>query len=399
MDPARAHTIRTKGQVVRKPVTGSTHFEAWCIVKLKKQKINHDTFDFLQPPELPRTPHATHPPSKARMSNEIKNLIDLVLEKTTPEGRAFLKIGKYYLTLELRQELMSPPPMNFEARDRSVSVWLERLNIIWMALLKFPNYRANLKGNPLASGPSESAAGSPRQNFPSRVSAPEEEEELKRSGGAISNCLLRDQRRCVVTGKSMKDHYPIEIAHIIPFAFAKKKSCRNYEFWLLLELFFGIEKTNAMFEELSSNINGLENLVALDSSIHSMFDSGSLSLTPIDLGGTPITIANQSHEGSYHLEVDYPKGMTNPEYTQSTRIIGLSGYNTVYPKTKVGIFYYPNRPQNIQTLPRPDYFALRSVLVWLKQVCLNHAAAESLASSNAKQQAILKKVGFLFLYL
>ena len=155
------------------------------------------------------------------MSNKSKNLIGLDLEKTIPEGRAFLNIGKYYLTLELHQELMSPPPMTFEARDRSVSVGLKRLNLIWMALLKFPKYRANLKGTPLASGPSKSATGSPRQNFPSRASA-SEEEELKCSGGAISNHVLRDQGQCVVTGKLMKDPYPNEIAHIIPFAFAKR---------------------------------------------------------------------------------------------------------------------------------------------------------------------------------
>ena len=122
----------------------------------------------------------------------------------------------------------------------------------------------------------------------------------------------------------------------------------------------------------------------LDRSIHVMFDSGSLSHMPYDFNGTPITMANRRHKGSYLLEVDYRKRMRKPEFTQSTRIISPTGYNTVYPKTKVSIFYYPNWPQNIQTLPCPDYFTLHSVLVWLRLVCLNHAAAEFLASPIAK---------------
>jgi len=60
----------------------------------------------------------------------------------------------------------------------------------------------------------------------------------------------------------------------------------------MLEVFYGQPVTNQMFNDLSKNINNLGNLIALDNSIHAMFDKGTISLTPHTLDQVPISVCN-----------------------------------------------------------------------------------------------------------
>ena len=47
----------------------------------------------------------------------------------------------------------------------------------------------------------------------------------------------------------------------------------------MIELFFGVEKTNTVFNILHKNADGLDNLMALDKSIYWMFDNNTTTLS------------------------------------------------------------------------------------------------------------------------
>ena len=162
---------------------------------------------------------------------------------------------------------------------------------------------------------------------------------------------------------------------------------------------FGVKKTNTMCEELSSNINALNNRVVLDRSIRARLDSGNLFLTSRTIHGTSITMANCTHKCSNHLKVSNPNCMNLPEVIQSTRIVGLSRNITAHDKSKVSIIYDSNIPVNRLTVLRQDNFELHSVLLWLKQVGVNLAAAEVLAKPFAKPSCYKAGLFSLFILL
>jgi len=63
-----------------------------------------------------------------------------------------------------------------------------------------------------------------------------------------------------------------------------------------------------MFREISEGINRYSILVALDNSIHSMFDHEILQLTLFTRSSTQIT-TEQNNSRRYILLVKYPKGI------------------------------------------------------------------------------------------
>jgi len=53
----------------------------------------------------------------------------------------------------------------------------------------------------------------------------------------------------------------------------------------MLELIWGVQYTNTLYQEISSEIDTTCNMVALDNSIHAMWDKGALFLTPLGTNG------------------------------------------------------------------------------------------------------------------
>jgi len=92
-------------------------------------------------------------------------------------------------------------------------------------------------------------------------------------------CLRHDEDQCQITGRSTQE-FAIEVAHIIPYSLGNSQGCRQFDFWKILEVFYGQPVTNQRFNNLSKNINNLGHLIALDNSIHTMFNKGTISLTP-----------------------------------------------------------------------------------------------------------------------
>ena len=76
-----------------------------------------------------------------------------------------------------------------------------------------------------------------------------------RSWHATNQCLKRDQETCLVTGRKSQDGFPLEVIYIIPLAHIKSAEFWKLDFWLILELFFGIECTNGLFHTLLKDIN------------------------------------------------------------------------------------------------------------------------------------------------
>lgn len=103
---------------------------------------------------------------------------------------------------------------------------------------------------------------------------------IPRSKAAAEMCRKRDHHRCIITGRG-GDDWPLEVAHILPYGTSKEPSCRQRPFWKLLELFIGIDRTEALWQYIGgANINRLENLIVLDPSIHKLFDKGTFFLVP-----------------------------------------------------------------------------------------------------------------------
>ena len=65
---------------------------------------------------------------------------------------------------------------------------------------------------------------------------------------------------------------------IIHFAF-EQSNHYDLHFRKMIELFFGVETTNTVFNILHKNADGLDNLMALDKSIHWMFDNNTTTLS------------------------------------------------------------------------------------------------------------------------
>ena len=368
------------------------------------------------------------------MENTSTRLFNIVHDKATKEYRNILVHGFPHFTFFLQQELMAPPPLDVHERNHIVDQWLTNLNIIRHALLNFPklttksgtlstSHSPSLHGSPSIHG-SLSLRGSPSQDFtplnttgeqqtpltstvgllpPSDNTAPlgpagnipvspahslptptsiarpinitptstTKDKPTKRSHSATESCLKRDGFQCCLTGRPSIEGFAIEGAHIMPFALANEASCRNLDFWQMLDIFYGKEATDMLFAGFAGKgINSLANLISLDNSIHSMFDNRTLRLAPLTPQYEPIPVFN-NHIGSYLLRVDYKQTLSTPELIQSTRIHRTDGVTVgpLYGGSMIPITYKANVEEYIRTIPFPGFFALRLLICELQDHC------------------------------
>lgn len=268
---------------------------------------------------------------------------------------------QHCMTHEHQQELLAYPPVDTHECAQVIDAWITRLKVIKSALLNFPTTvsGSGIVASPPGITPVSWVAG----NTAHPVTAPVRHN--SQSSAAETDCLKRDQYQCVITGRTSQDGSTIEVAHIIPFDLANNPRCRDLDFWKMLEIFQGKEATDTMFAGVLDKINGLENLICLDSSIHSMFRNGSITLNPVTQDGDPIRIKN-NHIGDYWLRVEYPPQLGMPEYIQSTKGLSAGEVRTLYSGNGVSLTNHDQMPGHLHTLPLPSFFALRASILSLK---------------------------------
>ncbi|KAL0633551.1 hypothetical protein Q9L58_007584 [Maublancomyces gigas] len=126
------------------------------------------------------------------------------------------------------------------------------------------------------------------------------------------NCLQRDKGACIITGRKKIDSFPVEVAHLFPYALSNTAECRNETFWKSIEMFLGQAKTNRLWGLVGhENVNSLKNLVTMDRSLHDMFDKGSIQFLPFTHTEPPRPIGLESLETdadsspSYQIQIDF----------------------------------------------------------------------------------------------
>ncbi|PUU73214.1 hypothetical protein B9Z19DRAFT_1135613 [Tuber borchii] len=254
------------------------------------------------------------------MEHEERTLLALVRPKTDLYGQAFLRVGLNSLTGALREELDSPPPVDMIRREWAIATWVERLETIRVALVNFPTLLGAGRIDTPVPPPPTTGITAPSGGF-SGFSAgravgqassvqllPRKVDIARATPKERGYALQRDLGQCVVTGKKVMDGWNIQAAHIIPHALCKNLQCRKKEFWLMMDFFFGVPMADRLFRELFANLNGPENLLSLDISVHSLFDNGHLVLTPYNVFNHPHSVYS-THTGSYFLRVEYPYGL------------------------------------------------------------------------------------------
>ncbi|PUU82656.1 hypothetical protein B9Z19DRAFT_1061675 [Tuber borchii] len=186
---------------------------------------------------------------------------------------------------------------------------------------------------------------------------------------SITACLERDEFRCLITGCKLSGSLGREVLPLIPFAFARHPRCRGLDFWKMLEIFYGADAIDKVFAGLLNQADSLHNLITLDTSIHTIFNGGSLILTPVTASGDPIPVIND-HSGGYMLNIDY-HGLSVLEFIQSTKDLTPGTVRTLYPWSKIAIASHNPMPANdsASILPLPTYFALRAFVLSLKNIC------------------------------
>jgi len=91
---------------------------------------------------------------------------------------------------------------------------------------------------------------------------------------------------------------------MISFALSNQKCCPQLRFWSMLELFFGLQVTNKILENLYENIHGRGNMIQLGNSVHAMLVNGSIRLKPLRTLYEEIPVLND-YEGHHWLSVQY----------------------------------------------------------------------------------------------
>lgn len=332
------------------------------------------------------------------MENRNRDLVALINPHTTGFGRAFLAVGLYFLTSEHRRELNAAPPVDDIAREQAISAWVERLEIIRRALKNFPTLESgSTRGSPAPGAATRSrrhsatasrspaslatARGSPARSAMApgsgarRAAARAVERYLSReddtprpSDRIKSNCHKRDQNQCIITGRKTLDGWNIQVAHIMPYALACNPQCRRLDFWLMMELFYGVATTDKLFATLLANINSMDNLICLDVSVHSLFDRGRLTLTPFKIDREQISMFS-GYRGPHLVTVNYPQGMSDPALIPSRNIWGTPGALPLVEDSQICIQHYADMPNEPRTPPKPAYFAWREYLVRLEDRC------------------------------
>jgi len=261
------------------------------------------------------------------------------------------------MTHELKQELFAKAPTDTNECAQAVGIWITRLNVIKSGLASFPmlvdggGITATIESLTIAApadGTTQAQQASPSQ-------------------ASISACLERDQYQCIITGRKFYDGSCTEVVPLIPFAFANHPRCRDLDFWKMLEMFYGSKAIDTLFAGLLERVNSLENLVTLDKSIHAMFNSGGLALTPGTATRDPIPVIND-YRGGYWLDINYDQGVCSPDFIQSTKGFSPGEVGKLYPCSRIAIAYHETMPGYARTLPLPSYFALRAFVLSLKSI-------------------------------
>ena len=259
------------------------------------------------------------------------------------------------MTPQLRKELFTQAPTDTNECAQAVDIWITRLNVIKSGLASFPmpvdrgeisTTMESLTIAPPPDGTTQAPQASPSQ-------------------ASITACLERDQYQCIITGRKFSDGSSTEVVPLIPFAFANHPCCRDMDFWKMLEMFFGSEAIDTLFGGLLERVDSLENLITLDSSIHTMFNSGGLALTPGTATDDPIPVIND-YRGSYWLDIGYGHGVRSADFIKSTKCFSSGQVGKLYPWDRIAITCQEEMPGHAPTLPLPSYFALRDFILSLK---------------------------------
>ena len=273
------------------------------------------------------------------------------------ELREILANTRKFMTHQLRQELLAEVPTDTNESTQAIQMWITRLKIIKSGLESFPML---IDGDGISTTTQSPTIASPADRTT-------QAQQTNPSQASIAACLERDQYECIITGRKFSDGSSTEVVPIIPFAFANHPRCRDLDFWKMLEMFYGSEATDKLFAGLLERVNSLENLITLDSSIHPVFNSGRLSLTPEKAIRDPIPVIND-YRGGYWLSIEYPPGPCRLELIQSTKGLRTGEVMTLYPRSKIAIACHEGMPGQASTLPLPSYFALRAFVLSLKNI-------------------------------
>ena len=278
-----------------------------------------------------------------------------VFYSASPELKKILNLTYQSMTPQHRQELFAKIPTDTNEFNQAIDMWITRLNLIKSGLSSFPmlidgggtsNTTQSLTIAPPADGTTQAQQASPSQ-------------------ASITACLERDQYQCIITGRKFSDGSSTEVVPLIPFAFANHPCCRDMDFWKMLEMFFGSEAIDTLFGGLLERVDSLENLITLDSSIHTMFNSGGLALTPGTATDDPIPVIND-YRGSYWLDIGYGHGVRSADFIKSTKCFSSGQVGKLYPWDRIAITCQEEMPGHAPTLPLPSYFALRDFILSLK---------------------------------
>jgi len=271
-----------------------------------------------------------------------------------------------------RKELHANAPTDINERTCLIEIWIERLKLIKSGLESFPIPDSRSATSTCMPSPLRLPIG-PQNPHSGKTLTPQENDIYD----LVTACLQRDQYQCIITGRKFTDHSNANVVHIIPFSLANHRSCRGSDFWRMMEIFFGLENTDMIFEELLDRINGLENLITLDNSVCGMLNSGNLTLIPRRSIRDRIHVIND-HIGNYWLEIRYPRWpeLEIPEFIRSTKGLLLPG-------SRINLRYSESTPGDACMLPLPSssYFALREFILSLKNDCANDAPEMRLGHS------------------
>jgi len=289
------------------------------------------------------------------------------MEPAGPELRDILHNSIGYLTEELHRELYEKAPTDQNEFTHAVELWIERLKVIKYGLESFPI--------PLALPATTASASSLRISSLEYRNCLNGENTLVPqaypSPAAITACLERDQQQCIITGRRSTDGFNLEVVHIIPFSLVSHQRCRSLDFWKMVEMFYGSEATDNIFGGLVDQIDNLENLITIDSSIRAMLDGGKLTLTPGSSQDNWIPVIND-HRGDYWLSIGYLKlkGPMGPQdFIYSSKDLPIGDIRRLLHSSRVDMAYDKAIGSHTIAPPQPSYFALHAVLHYLKWIC------------------------------
>jgi len=112
-----------------------------------------------------------------------------------------------------------------------------RLAIMELALDNFPTIKRTSGKTSVSSARRLLARRSPSVTFASggssysiSVTGSLLPHRATRNKNSVSNCLPHDEGTCVVTGRKSLEEFPLQVAHIIPFALIKSAECCQMAF-------------------------------------------------------------------------------------------------------------------------------------------------------------------------